>query len=58
MKILFDHCLPRRFRRSFPSHEIRTTAEQKWDRLRNGKLLAVAATEFDVFLTIDKNLKH
>jgi hypothetical protein len=26
--------------------------------LRNGKLLAAAATEFDVFLMIDKNLKH
>jgi hypothetical protein len=26
--------------------------------LRNGKLLAAASGEFDVFLTVDKNLKH
>ena len=29
-----------------------------WDTLRNGRLLAAAGTQFDVFLTIDKNLKH
>jgi len=58
VKILLDHCLPRRLARAFPGHTIRTTADQAWERLRNGKLLAAAAVEFDVFLTIDKNLKH
>jgi hypothetical protein len=30
-----------------------------WDRLRNGALLAAAAAaHFDVFLTIDKSIKH
>lgn len=27
-----------------------------WDGLRNGELLALAAGEFDVFLTVDRNL--
>jgi hypothetical protein len=55
---LLDHCLPRRLARAFPSHIVNTTAEQAWDKLRNGRLLAAASIEFDVFLTIDKNLKH
>lgn len=58
MRILLDHCLPRRLARAFPSHTVRTTAEQGWNRLRNGKLLAAASSAFDLFLTIDKNLKH
>jgi hypothetical protein len=37
---------------------VRTTADQAWERLRNGKLLAAASAEFDLFLTVDKNLKH
>jgi hypothetical protein len=58
VKILLDHCLPRRLVLSFPSHSVSTAADKGWERLRNGKLLAAAADEFDVFLTIDKNLKH
>jgi hypothetical protein len=44
--------------RSFPAHTVRTTADQGWAALRNGRLLAAAASEFDLFLTIDKNLKR
>ncbi len=58
MKILLDHCLPRRLHRALPTHTVKTTADQGWDRLRNGKLLVAAAIDFDVFITIDKNLKH
>ncbi|HZZ41824.1 MAG TPA: hypothetical protein VFE58_02715 [Tepidisphaeraceae bacterium] len=57
MKILLDHCLPRRLNRLFPSHQVYTAAEQNWDRLQNGKLLAAAASsQFDVMLTIDKKI--
>ena len=28
-----------------------------WERLRNGKLLTEAARAFDVFITVDKNIK-
>jgi predicted nuclease of predicted toxin-antitoxin system len=57
MRILFDHCVPKRLRQSF-SHSVRTTREMGWEHLSNGKLLATAAGEFDVFLTVDRNLKH
>ncbi len=29
-----------------------------WEELQNGEILAAAAPEFELFLTIDKNLKH
>ena len=58
MKILLDHCVDRRLARSFPSHQVSTTAQVGWQKLRNGKLLATAAGQFDVLLTVDKNLRH
>jgi hypothetical protein len=59
VKILLDHCLPRRFKSSLPAHEVVTAAELGWDTLRNGKLLASAAgAGFHVVLTIDKNIRH
>ena len=29
-----------------------------WSGVKNGKLLALAAVEFDVFVTVDKNLPY
>jgi len=59
VKILFDHNLPRRLREHLPGHEIRTTREMKWEQLRNGALMSVAAEAgFKVFVTIDKQIEH
>ena len=59
MKILFDHNLPRRLREHLPGHEICTTREMKWEQLRNGALMSVAAEAgFEVFVTIDKQIEH
>lgn len=37
-------------------HHVSTTEEMGWQDLSNGKLLALAASGFDVFLTVDKGL--
>ncbi len=29
-----------------------------WSGIKNGKLLALAANDFDAFLTVDKNLRY
>lgn len=58
MKILLDHCLPKRLKTLFASHEVKTAQEQGWATYINGRLLAAAGTEFDVFLTVDRNIKH
>lgn len=58
MRLLLDESVPRRFRHSLPSHDVRTVVEMGWSGVKNGKLLALAASEFDAFLTVDKNLPH
>lgn len=59
MKILFDHSVPRPLRREMPQHEIKTTREMRWEGLKNGKLLEQAqASGFEVFLTVDQNLRY
>ena len=58
MTILLDHCLPKRSRRSLPGCEVITTREMRWERIQNGQLLSLAEEQFDVFLTIDKGVKH
>ena len=57
-KILLDECLPRSFRNELPDYEVRTVAGMKWSGITNGKLLRLAEAEFDVFITIDKNMPH
>ena len=56
--MLLDECVPRRLRRELPGHEVLTVTEHGWSGIKNGKLLALADAEFDVFLTVDQNLKY
>lgn len=58
MRVLLDECLPRRLKRELVGHDARTVPEMGWASKRNGELLALAAAEFDVFLTADRNLSH
>jgi len=58
VNILLDHCVDCRLRRFLKAHHIMTTAEMGWQKLRNGKLLATAASQFDALLTVDQNLKY
>ena len=47
-----------RFREALSGHEVRTVVEMGWGGIRNGRLLALATTEFDAFLTVDKNIPY
>ncbi len=58
MRVLLDECLPRRLKRELVGHDARTVPEMGWASKRNGELLALAAAEFDVFLTVDRNLSY
>jgi predicted nuclease of predicted toxin-antitoxin system len=57
MRLLLDESVPARLRRSLPNHAVRTVVEMGWSGVKNGKLLALAANEFDAFVTVDKNLQ-
>ena len=50
MKILFDHCVPRPFRRSLPGCHISTAREAGLDAVANGELLIAAEAQFDVLI--------
>jgi hypothetical protein len=54
MKVLLDECVPRKLKREITNHEVVTVTEQGWSGIVNGELLKLAATEFDVFLTVDQ----
>ena len=56
MRILLDECLPKRLKRDLVGHDARTVPEMGWASKRNGELLALAEEDFDVFVTVDRNL--
>ena len=57
MRILLDEDLPRRLATHLIGHDCDTVQRSGWSGVKNGKLLALAATRFDVFLTMDQNLE-
>ena len=56
MRVLLDECLPRRLKQSIAGHEVRTVPESGWAGSSNGELLSLAQGQFDVFVTVDRNL--
>lgn len=58
MRILLDECLPKRLKRELTDYEVRTVPEMGWAGVKNGVLLRLAETQFDVFLTADSNLMY
>lgn len=57
MRILLDESLPRDLAPLLVGHDVATIRAVGWSSLKNGKLLALAATQFDCFLTADRNLE-
>jgi predicted nuclease of predicted toxin-antitoxin system len=58
VRVLLDECLPRRLKRDLVGHDVRTAPEMGWASKTNGELLALAAGDFDIFLTSDRHLSH
>jgi predicted nuclease of predicted toxin-antitoxin system len=56
MRILLDECVPSRLRKEFSNHQVSTVPGMGWASIKNGKLLNLAETLFDVFLTVDRNM--
>ena len=57
MRVLLDESLPHDLVAMIPDHEVSTVSDEGWKSVKNGKLLALAATRFDVFITADRNLE-
>jgi hypothetical protein len=50
--------LPKPLKREFAGHQVLTVPEAGLAGLKNGALLRRASELFDVFVTVDANLKH
>ncbi|HVS00008.1 MAG TPA: DUF5615 family PIN-like protein [Thermoanaerobaculia bacterium] len=56
MRVLLDECVDWRLVRDIVGHEVKTARQMGWSTIKNGELLALAASEFEVFVTVDRNL--
>lgn len=56
MKLLLDECIDRRLAQEIRDHEVVTVPEAGWAGVKNGELLRLAQVQFDVFVTVDRNL--
>jgi hypothetical protein len=57
MRVFLDECVDWRLARDLIGHQVMTTSQMGWS-IENGRLLALAAQEFDVFITVDRNLSY
>ena len=58
MRILLDESIPRRLGPLLVGHQATTVAKSGWAGIKDSPLLALAATQFDVFLTADRNIEY
>jgi hypothetical protein len=58
MRILFDQGTPLPLKEHLPIHSVSTTFELGWSNLKNGELLLVAESSFDLFITTDQQIRY
>jgi hypothetical protein len=58
MRVLIDECLPRVLKTLLIGHTCSTVQEVGWSGRKNGSLLKLADSTFDVLLTIDDGLQY
>ena len=59
MKVLLDECVNKRLKSHLIDFEVYTVNEMKWCGVKNGNLMSLCvANQFDIILTIDKNMIH
>jgi len=58
MRILLDECVLWPMRRLLTGHECTSVQKRGWTGTKNGALLALAASEFDLFITSDQNMRY
>ena len=56
MNLLLDECLDQRLARELPGHFVRTVPQMGGAGIKNGRLMGLAEQQFDVFITVDRNL--
>ncbi len=57
IRVLLDENLPRKLKWSLDA-DVVTVPERGWGGIKNNRLLRLAASEFDVLLTMDRGLEY
>lgn len=58
MNVLLDECIPKKLKYDLKGHSVSTVTEAGWSGKKNGDLLRLAESKFDVFVTVDQNLSY
>ena len=58
MRVFLDECIDWRLSRDIVGHHVMTARQMGWTSIENGKLLSLVVQEFDVFVTVDRNLAY
>ena len=58
MKLLLDECIDSRLAKELKGHTVRTVPQMGWAGVKNGQLMTLAEKDFDVFITVDRNLPY
>ena len=58
MRVILDECLPRGLKLLLIGHSVRTVRNERWNGIKNGRLLRLIETKFDVFITVDRGLEY
>jgi uncharacterized protein DUF5615 len=56
VKILLDECVDRRLATAIAGHDVKTVPQMGWAGIKNGDLLVLAEKQFELFVTVDRNL--
>ncbi len=56
IQVLLDENLPRKLKLSITAETV-TVPERGWGGIKNGRLLKLAASEFDLLLTMDRGMQ-
>jgi hypothetical protein len=57
VRVFLDECVDWRLARDIVGHDVKTARQLGWTTIKNGELLNLAAQYFDVFVTVDRNLR-
>ncbi len=58
MRVLLDEMVSKKLASQLSEYEVTTVQRQGWAGLTNGHLLDAIDTLFDVFITMDKGIRH
>ena len=58
MRVWLDECVHAGIRKAGAGHSVSTVPQVGWSGIENGRLLTLIGGNFDVFVTVDQNLRH